>query len=150
MRPVKAVARKRSTKSPRRSHVDRQRWAVWQLADDKQTYGNRAGWHIIVTEDGREEVLRLGVMRSREKAQRIVDAHNVRLYVGLDRTGIRSLDRALFVASCFAGNSPDRRVTIAMKVRADNREQYCVVDGRGEQLRGEGWTICYVVEAPAE
>lgn len=25
-----------------------------------------------------------------------------------------------------------------------------IVDGRGEQLRGEGWTLCYVVEASAE
>jgi hypothetical protein len=55
-------------------NILKQKWAVWQLADDEKTYGLHAGMFIITSEDGEEEVT--GVAISEKVAKHIVKLHN--------------------------------------------------------------------------
>jgi hypothetical protein len=75
-------------------------------------------------------------------------------YGNLNRSEIRGLDQALYVASCFAGNSETREVVIMGKV-VDGDEIYAVVDGVTEALEtlgrrdmeSEGWRKVYALKS---
>ncbi|MDB4893448.1 MAG: hypothetical protein JWL61_5303 [Gemmatimonadetes bacterium] len=53
-------------------------WVVYQLADDREVYGDNAGRWIITTADFETEIAGFGIM-SEAVARRIVDEHNASL-----------------------------------------------------------------------
>lgn len=59
-------------------------WSVWQLADDREAYGENAGRFIIVTDDGEEEIDAAGIYSEQDAAQAIVDQHNANVSLGPD------------------------------------------------------------------
>lgn len=54
-------------------------WLVWQLADDRTTYGDDAGKYILVTPDGETEHPAGIIYPSYDDAQRDADTANARL-----------------------------------------------------------------------
>jgi len=65
----------------------------------------------------------------------------------LRRTGIDSLDEALYAASCFAGSAPDQTVTVMMMIGRDRKEHYSIEDGAAGPQRdnktGTDWRPVY-------
>lgn len=71
-------------------------------------------------------------------------------HADLSREGIVSLDQTLYVASCFAASSPDRKVTILGATTSDLHERYRVVDGvaGADTVGGLDYAPVYVIERP--
>lgn len=62
-----------SARDPNDPCLDKRRWMVWQLADDRETYGENAGKTIITTLDQEDEICSV---IPEDEATKIVAAHN--------------------------------------------------------------------------
>lgn len=73
-------------------------------------------------------------------------------YGNLDRLAIRGLDQALYVATCFAANSPTKEVVILCKI-VNNSEVYAVFDApftADQTLQSDGWRTVFALKAIRE
>ncbi|MFQ5807486.1 MAG: hypothetical protein ACE5I3_13645 [Phycisphaerae bacterium] len=139
-------------------------WHRWR--DDPE--GQRAGvsfetWRAYMAERRAKELDRtaegtVSAMRRAPCAGRRISRKQRRYQVvrGLITRTPKTLDDALYSASCYAASAEDgsRTVTILAAIDDENNEHYRVEDGRVSPRRGDAtgldWTVAYYVEAGQE